>query len=404
MYNAEMVIFIMLSMTALSMTAVLILNHSELIDTQHLSHYQLVYSQEAPISSSLIHKSNIPSGTNIGLIQGDSNITSMDSKLHIENRSNAIVELIADLVENNLKQAANTLLITSLDPRAEAAQYASNISESYMGIPEDLDSGKRDIAKQILSLNKDFGSVYFLIPNGDVYLGEPYAGQEQLPRLNYADRDWYKGIFAITNNISREHKVPVPSLGSSSNNASEAILPVIPYYISAVFQSAAIHVPATGIAVPVYDKNTIGTMELSGDYESALNSSTLESSVDTTTDGLSGYWVGVLNMNETRNYVDQLDLMNQNLRAVVVDHNGTAIIDTLENITPQSAGFDLLNVNSSSQTNLIDLQSVKLGLNGESGSIVENINGTSARISFHPIDASPHTWTAILIDSNSNNP
>jgi hypothetical protein len=92
--------------------------------------------------------------------------------------------------------------------------------------------------------------------------------------------------------------------------------------------------------------------------------------------------------------------MNQNLRAVVVDHNGTAMIDTLQNKTSQRTGIDILKGNSSSQTNLIDLQGVKLGLNGETGSIVENINGTSARISFQPIEASPHTWAAILIDSN----
>jgi hypothetical protein len=208
MYNAEMIIFIMLSMTAAAS-----LIHPELVDALPISHYQLVYSQEAPISS-LIHKSTIPSETSIGITQGDSSITSMDSDLPAENQSNLVAKLIADLVENNLKQAANTLLITSLDPRVEAAQYASNISERYMGIPKDLDTEKRDIAKQIHSLNKDFGSVYFLLPNGDVYLGEPYAGQEQLPRLNFADRDWYKGIFAITNNISREYSVH----GSSPKN------------------------------------------------------------------------------------------------------------------------------------------------------------------------------------------
>jgi hypothetical protein len=87
----------------------------------------------------------------------------MDSDLPAENQSNLVVKLIADLVENNLKQAANTLLITSLDPRVEAAQYASNISERYMGIPKDLDTEKRDIAKQILSLNKDFVFWYSFI-------------------------------------------------------------------------------------------------------------------------------------------------------------------------------------------------------------------------------------------------
>ncbi len=397
MYDAEMIIFIMISMTTVAS-----LIHPELVDALPLSHYQLVYSQEAPISNSLIHKSTIPNETSIGLTQGDSNITSMDSDLPAENRSNLVAKLIADLVENNLKQAANTLLITSLDPRVQAAQYASNISERYMGIPKDLDTEKRDIAKQILSLNKDFGSVYFLLLNGDVYLGEPYAGQEQLPRLNFADRDWYKGIFAITNNISREYSVQGSSPGNSSTNASGAVMPALPYYISAVFQSAAIHVPATGIAVPVYDAS--GIIESNGNYGSTANSSTVENSVNTITDKLSGYWVGVLNLNETRTHIDQLDLKSQNLRAVVVDHNGTAIIDTLQNKTSQRAGIDILKGNTLSQTNLIDLQGVKLGLNGETGSIVENMNGTSARISFHPIEASPHTWTAILIDSNSDKP
>ena len=395
-----MIVFIILSLTAVAT-----LIHPELIDAVPFSDYQLVYSQNPPISNSLIHKSTIPSGTNIGLTEGDLNIISMDSDLPVENRSNLAAELIANLVENNLKQAANTLLITSLDPRVEAAQYASNISESYMGIPKDLDTGKREIAKQILSLNKDFGSVYFLLPNGDVYLGEPYAGQEQLPRLNFADRDWYKGIFAITNKISRENNVQSSSPEYGSTNASEAVPLAIPYYISAVFQSAAIRMPATGIAVPVYDKNASGFIELNnGNYGSTSNSSTVENSVDITTDTLSGYWVGVLNMNETRNYIDQLGLMSQNLRAVIVDHNGTAIIDTIENKTSNRAEIDILKGNSSSQTNLIDLQSVKLGLNGETGSIVENVNGTSSRVSFHPIEASPHTWAAMLIDSDSDKP
>lgn len=399
MYNTEMIIFIILSLTTVAS-----LIHPELIDAVPFPHYQLVYSQNPPISNSLIHKSTIPSGLNIGLTEGDLNIIPMDSDPPVENRSNLVAELIADLVENNLKQAANTLLITSLDPRLESAQYASNISESYMGIPKDLDTGKREIAKQILSLNKDFGSVYFLLPNGDVYLGEPYAGQEQLPRLNFADRDWYKGIFAMTNNISRENNVQSSSPEYGSTNANEAVLPAIPHYISAVFQSAAIHMPATGIALPVYDKNASGFIELNGNYGSTSNSSTVENSVDTTTDTLSGYWVGVLNMNETRNYIDQLGLMSQNLRAVIVDHNGTAIIDTIENKTSHRAEIDILKGNSSSQTNLIDLQSVKLGLNGETGSIVENVNGTSSRVSFHPIEASPHTWAAILIDSDSDKP
>jgi len=112
MHNAEMIIFIILSLTAMAS-----LIHPELIDAVPFSDYQLVYSQNPSISNSLIHKSTIPSGTNIGLTKGDLNIISMDSDLPVENRSNLAAELIANLVEYNLKQAANTLLITSLDPR-----------------------------------------------------------------------------------------------------------------------------------------------------------------------------------------------------------------------------------------------------------------------------------------------
>ena len=130
--------------------------------------------------------------------------------------------------------------------------------------------------------------------------------------------------------------------------------------------------------MPIYDKNASGILELYGD-ESKFNSSSPENPLDTmtTTDTLSGYLVGVLNMNETRNYIDQLGLSNHNLRAVVVDHNGTAIIDTLHHkATPREV--DALKGNSSSQTMLIDLQSVERGLNGETGSIVESVNGTMA--------------------------
>jgi hypothetical protein len=84
-----------------------------------------------------------------------------------------------------------------------------------MGIPQDLDLQKRNIAQYILEQDKDIATIFFLTPKGDIYIGEPYSDQQQLPRLNYADRDWYKGV-------------------TRTNDT----------YVSAVFLSAAIHVPA----------------------------------------------------------------------------------------------------------------------------------------------------------------
>ncbi|HEY9399373.1 MAG TPA: hypothetical protein VIP29_05715 [Nitrososphaeraceae archaeon] len=56
-----------------------------------------------------------------------------------------------------------------------------------MGIPQNLDLQKRDIARDILEKNEDIASIFFVIPKGDTYIGEPYPDQQQLPRLNYAD-------------------------------------------------------------------------------------------------------------------------------------------------------------------------------------------------------------------------
>ena len=151
-----------------------------------------------------------------------------------------------------------------------------------MGIPSNMDIQGRKIAKDILNRDEDFGSVYFTTPKGDIYFGEPYADQKQLPKLNYADRDWYKGVTSTKNT-----------------------------YISSIFTSASIHAPATAIAVPVYSNVIAG---------------------NSTKSHLSGYWVGILNLRSINDIIKKLDL-NQNERILVVDHTG-AIIDSHSNAMP----------------------------------------------------------------------
>jgi hypothetical protein len=117
-----------------------------------------------------------------------------------------------------------------------------------MGIAANVDLAKRKIAQDILARDKDTRNIYLLTPTADIYFGEPFSDQKQLPRLNYADRDWYKGVTA-TNYT----------------------------YISSVFISTSIHAPAIAIATPVYalqDNNTTNNK--------ATNSHKL----------ISGYWVG----------------------------------------------------------------------------------------------------------------
>ena len=133
-----------------------------------------------------------------------------------------VVKLLSDMVSNRLHDAVNLLEITSKDPIIQNVTFANFITKKYMGIPSNIDMEKRRIAQDILARDKDIRNIYFLIPNADVYFGEPFSYQQQLPKLNYADRDWYKGVTA-TNST----------------------------YISAIFMSASIHAPAIAIATPV---------------------------------------------------------------------------------------------------------------------------------------------------------
>ena len=103
-------------------------------------------------------------------------------------------------------------------------------------------------------------------------MGEPYSAQEQLPRLNFGDRDWYKGV-------------------SKTNET----------YISAVFLSASTRAPATAIALPVYqDDSSIKLM---------------------------GYWVGIINIGPLWKSIKD-DYLPGGQELNVIDHEGTEMFNS----------------------------------------------------------------------------
>src|SRR5918994_2014943 len=116
---------------------------------------------------------------------------------------------------------------------------ANLINDEFMGIPENTDILKREMAKRILQLDGAFGSVYFTTPKADIYLGEPFSQQKQLQRLNYADREWYKGITNIINNNTGHNLTAAATTNT---------------YTNGIFISASIHTPAISIAAPVFKK------------------------------------------------------------------------------------------------------------------------------------------------------
>ena len=181
-------------------------------------------------------------------------------------------------LDSKISRAVDDLEISSRDETLKEVQFLKNVSSNYNGIYSTLDLGKRNLAKDILQRNTDIASIFFVLPNGDIYLGEPYMDQEQLPRINFADREWYKGV--VKNNQT---------------------------YISSIFMSASINAPAIAIAVPVYS-----------------TTSNLDSQVGSSS--LSGYWVGIINLKSLEDLFQSLSLINQD-QFILIDHNGTEFLD-----------------------------------------------------------------------------
>jgi len=258
-----------------------------------------------------------------------------------------LVKLLADMVRDRVYDAVNLLEMTSKEPAVQNVSFANFITKQYMGIPGNMDLPKRQVAQDILARDKDFGTVYFLTPRADVYIGEPFPDQKQLPRLNYADRDWYKGVFA-TNNT----------------------------YISEVFMSASIHRPATAIAIPVY----------------SLEDNTTTSKTNNKL--ISGYWVGIVDLRSIQQSIRNLNFTNGE-RVLVVDHSGTAIVDYS---SPSSAVNNNNNLSSTKLKDFSYLSSVKAVTKGNAGSTSDTVNGTKVLAIYQPIQIGNRLWGVILIE------
>jgi hypothetical protein len=87
------------------------------------------------------------------------------------------VSLLADNLENRLNKSVAILEITSKLPEVKNPTYASSLNQTLRtlhGIGKDLDIQKRKVAQNILSADKDFETIFFLMPNSNIYAGAIY--------------------------------------------------------------------------------------------------------------------------------------------------------------------------------------------------------------------------------------
>ena len=249
------------------------------------------------------------------------------------------VRFLADQLETRINKSGAILEITSKLPQVSSTPFASSISPELHGIPEDADMPKRKVAQDILDTDKDFQVIFFLMPNGDMYLIEPYSRQENLTANNFAFRDYYRGAVDTHNT-----------------------------YLGNVIIAASTGRPQTNMAVPIFSENN-GT--------------------------LIGVWGGGLNLTNFSKSLQSLNLTSADERVVYVDGQGQKFADSDSN---QSA---LLTANTSSASrngsSFADLQAFRNAINGQSGSTTEIVNGTTMLISYHPVKVFSTVWAVLAI-------
>ncbi len=194
------------------------------------------------------------------------------------------VKLLAQDMANRLEKAATILELTGMLPEVKNLTSVNMLDETIgqsKGIPQNADIPKREVAKDILEKYGEFQVVFFLMPNGDIYIEEPYSLQKNLSKTNFGFRDYYKGV--ITNNDTFLGNVIV----SASSGQKQAVM-----------------------AVPIY---------------SGVNGS------------LTGIWAGGLNMSKFNESLRLLNLTN-NERIAYVDNLGQVVADSdvNKNKTPES--------------------------------------------------------------------
>jgi Cache domain len=251
-----------------------------------------------------------------------------------------MVRLLADSLKNRIEKSAAILEITGELPQVKNVYYANSISPELHGIPKDLDIAKRKVAQDILASDKDLQLIFFLMPNGDMYLEEPYSRQQNLTGNNFAFRDYYKGAVS-TGDI----------------------------FLGNVVISASSGVPQSNIAIPLYSP--------ASNINGNRNSSNMT---------LSGIWSGGLNLTALSETLQSLNLTNGE-RIVFLDQNGQKVADSDKQTFRTNRNESFTNLQAFS--NVLKEQ--------KPGSVTEMINGTRILTFYEPVQFHSTTWVVLLL-------
>lgn len=165
--------------------------------------------------------------------------------------NNLFTNILAKNLEDHLKKAGAILDITSKLPQVRNVPYAHLLNQTLNtlhGIPQYADTEKRQVAKNIVASNSDLRDVFFIMPNGDAYLFEPYSTQQNLTTNNFAFRDYFQGAIKTNDVYLGNVIIPKTTFGFRSGGIA------IPVYSSSTNNSNIAGVWVGGIDFRVFDK------------------------------------------------------------------------------------------------------------------------------------------------------
>lgn len=167
-------------------------------------------------------------------------------------------------------------------PDVSNEEFVNKINSSLHGIADSDDVKKRQIADNILQHSDTLEAITFLMPNGDMYMQEPYSRQLDLSRNNFAFRDYYQGA------IETKQAFLGDAIVSSSTGETVAL-----------------------ISVPIYSQKN---------------------------QSLLGIWSGVLNLSKFYDKLQSLSLPDD-IRVIYTDGNGQKIGDSNSLLSNKSESF-----------------------------------------------------------------
>jgi hypothetical protein len=245
--------------------------------------------------------------------------------------------LISDVIENRLKKAAAILEFTSKLPEMRDLLFSDLFNTAFNGIPANADMEKRQTGQEILSkFPKEFVSFLFLMPNGTVYLLEPFARQQNLSTSDLSYRDYYEGVIETKDTF----------LGN-----------VITFVASGRNQAQ--------LAVPVFGLES-NNRSIVGILSAGLNFKTYNEIL------------------RTNNLKDQESI-------VLLDSNGTKIADS------DPIRITSLSKNAIADVSFRNLQSFNNAMKGRTGTVEEIVNGSSMLVQYKPVKAIQNNWVILLL-------